>query len=243
MEAYKACEILTVMLQKLQAMHAQTTARKAQGTFPYSPNCTTRSVGTQQYTPADEEKPEHSAAITLGMLSSGGLPAGPVTSAFGTGFPPTPNDSATSNGAQTTGITPIFQGPDLVNGGAMAGASSPFAFFAGPMNAAPEPNTHLDWDAWDSYIQNANVDINPAIEMWPSNIDTQLAGQTLDGSGMPSASGQGQGLGHGLQGGIPGFNNGQSFFCSLLFETETNVAFRRAMEQWRTELGWDMQMQ
>jgi hypothetical protein len=110
LEAYKAYTICGLMLQKIQQIRAQTAANMARGAF--------------QYAAATEEKPEHSAAITLGMLSSGGnnewKSDGP--------YPLTPQSNT------QTGLTPNFP-IDMTT-------PSPFSFFNGVNGDVP---THMDW--------------------------------------------------------------------------------------------------
>lgn len=131
MEAYKANQILGLMIQKFQAMRAQTAARMAQRTFQYSGGNKT----TQQYSPPEDEKPEHSAAITLGMLSSGGLTPGQTT-AFNGPYPPTPG-SANANMADA----PSAESFSVAEQYAMNGAG-PFSFFS---PGGMEAQNNLDW--------------------------------------------------------------------------------------------------
>ena len=129
MEAFKAFHILNVMLEKINTMRAQHAARLAQGAFSYA---APGSQSSQYSPPQDDEKPEHSAAITLGMLSSGGLSTGP--------FPPTPtsNSTATMTDVPSTGLTPNFAMEQ-----AQAAGQSPFNnFFSGASVEAP---INLDW--------------------------------------------------------------------------------------------------
>lgn len=77
-EAYKASETLTIMLKKLR--YNQTNG--APNLYPFS-NAANGSDHSRTYSSRAEEKPEHSAAMTLGMLSHGGI---------------TPNSAAIFNG-------------------------------------------------------------------------------------------------------------------------------------------------
>lgn len=134
MEAFKASEILTVMLKKLQ-MNRAPPGCPAQGIFPF-PGMTNGADATQAYGAPVEEKPEHSAAMTLGMLSNGGM---------------TPNSAAMFNGAfpftntgetQGSGLTPGFPAEQSANG--IPSAPSPLSFF-GNGNSGQDPSANLDW--------------------------------------------------------------------------------------------------
>lgn len=149
MEAYKASVALRVMFDKLkahQAQQAQFTAMKNSGALANPPN---KSAQTKQYvssytiTPdnraygiypngtmsdlnTDDLPPEQSAAMTLGMLSSGGaMSPGSNFAATGMGsMAGLMNDSAMEG---RTGLTPGFSG-DVPS---MGGAASPFSSLFG----------------------------------------------------------------------------------------------------------------
>ena len=135
LEAYKAYSICGVMLQKIQALRAQTMARMA----GYQIAAAANGTATGQMRESDDVKPEHSAAMTLSMLNSSG--------SGGNGewrtepYPLTPQTSqGTSAGQANTGLTPHFamdaQMTDVNN------APSPFAFFNGPNSEVP---ANFDW--------------------------------------------------------------------------------------------------
>ena len=163
-EAFKAQTMINVMLQKIQAVRAQTAARMAQGAFSYAAANGGGSGGgsskgdaaagavpastaqQQQFGPSDDIKPEHSAAITLGMLSSGGQPNG-VPGAYSNGpYPPTPGSTnATMTDLATgSGLTPNFAVDGPPGGAAVnaVNAPSPFSFFNG---ANMEMTSNIDW--------------------------------------------------------------------------------------------------
>jgi hypothetical protein len=103
MEAYKAHSTLSVMLAQLKEHHAtrqqQRSFSSASSTFPTA-------------TPMDDANvaPEHSAAMTLGMLSTGGMTPNSANM-FETRYPPSManllNDPMPQ---QPTGLTPNFNG-------------------------------------------------------------------------------------------------------------------------------------
>jgi hypothetical protein len=149
MEAFKASEILTLMLQKLETMHMQAESRKASnGGFQY-PSTTT------QFTPPDDEKPEHSAALTLGMLSSGGLTPNPGQGQIypGSTYPLTPGTIAGIENIQQSlspGAGVPFNAEQVANG--LPSAPSPFSFLTNPNGGLDMP-TNLDWVS-DSRLVN-----------------------------------------------------------------------------------------
>ena len=151
LEAFKAYSITGVMLQKIQTIRAQTAARMAQGAFQYA--ASTAAAGKQaggsgdfQAGGEDEEKPEHSAAITLGMLSSGGpgssewkpepYPLTPQSNGNGAGGA----SSATPGQGANTGLTP--NNNNFQMDAAMGGAPSPLSFFNG---VGGELAGNVDW--------------------------------------------------------------------------------------------------
>ena len=135
LEAFKAFSIVGVMLQKIQAMRAQTAARMAQGAFQYAASAAGKQAGVFQ---AEDEKPEHSAAITLGMLSSGGPGDWKPEP-----YPLTPQSNGNSGAGSTgpsSGLTPNYPVDSTMGG--MQNAPSPFSFFNG-MDGDMAAN--LDW--------------------------------------------------------------------------------------------------
>merc|ERR1711964_793417 len=150
MEAYKASGVLGIILEKLKM-----TEKKD------------RPTTTEVFAQVDEDslRPEHSAAMTLGMLS-GGL---------------TPNSAAMFNAmAQSPGGT-RYSGMDTNMGQSSNNTGSGIGMMDVPGN--------LDWDAWDSYIQNgANIDasfqFSPTNLDQPLNPDMQQQNQGGDNSGF-----------------------------------------------------------
>ncbi|KAJ5520856.1 hypothetical protein N7463_001309 [Penicillium fimorum] len=109
-------------------------------------------TGAASFEPQDEKQ---NAAMTLGLLSSGMSP-------MNSGPPPF------SDLMFKMGDSPMGIGAGGVSGSAeMPGAPSPFSSMFGQM---PDMQVNLDWDAWDSYIQNPTLDATN--QFWPM-IDTQ----------------------------------------------------------------------
>ncbi|KAL1634399.1 hypothetical protein SLS56_002409 [Neofusicoccum ribis] len=180
MEAYKAHSALNVMLNKLksnQSLRAQNftsapTAYPATTSIPDDANVA----------------PEHSAAMTLGMLSTGALtpnsanmfdnrPSYPASMGNILNDPLPPVSSG-------SGLTPQYTGPS--SSGELNGpvsAASPFSQMFGASNMALQgmdmPSTNLDWEAWDSYVQGTAMDAsNP---MWPMGLPDLMN----DANGLP----------------------------------------------------------
>ncbi|GAQ11932.1 hypothetical protein ALT_9253 [Aspergillus lentulus] len=128
LEAWKAAGILGVMLAKLNLG------------FPDS-NAT-----APAFEPQDEKQ---SAAMTLGLLSSGMNAANSGPPAFNeTGFKVSETPSAPGAFGSTAEVP---------------GALSPFSTMFGQM---PDMQLNLDWDSWDTYIQSSNLDIPN--QWWPT---------------------------------------------------------------------------
>ncbi|KAI0025516.1 fungal-specific transcription factor domain-containing protein [Xylariomycetidae sp. FL0641] len=123
-EAFKAQNILEIMLAKLKNPDAQPAGAES---APYQSDDLFGKFG-----PADMQ-PEHSAAVSLGMLS-GGLTPNNFQSPGGTTYPAI--DLTTGMGAGT-GLTPDFQ-PEL---GGVNNAASPFSMFT---NLGSSSNMAMD---------------------------------------------------------------------------------------------------
>jgi hypothetical protein len=132
LEAFKAEKILSIMLEKLR--NPVPTAGPQSG--PDS------SVSTPPFTNFDQEKPEHSAAMTLGMLSGGLTPGSAAL--FNSASPNSPGgqrfagfDMPMTGDSSSNGLTPGF-GMD----GSYVPAQSPFGMgFGGSMM----DTSNLDW--------------------------------------------------------------------------------------------------
>ncbi|KAG9203544.1 hypothetical protein G6514_002562 [Epicoccum nigrum] len=153
MEAYKAHTTLSVMLSQLKK---DRTIRQAQGSFSSASAFSTN-------TPMDDANvaPEHSAAMTLGMLSTGGM-APNSANMFDQRYPASManllNDPMPQ---QTSGLTPNY-GVTATSGPSGAeNAPSPFSNLFGAslfQNLDLPPTDSINWDAWDSYIQGPGID-------------------------------------------------------------------------------------
>lgn len=216
MEALKAYGVLTAMMSKLQIHEAQLRQAVQQGKF-------TANGFPQGVASTDESTvaPEHSAAMTLGMLSTGAM-----TSDAANMFAQYP---ASAPSQATNGATDYnkFLGTDTTN--APISAASPFSNLFAPNGGVlnMDMGNNIDWvnsafdfpftyqtnhvsqDAWDSFLQNSTVNVDPmagvngggntgnpasGIGLWPGvmnmNVDLNAGGADMangDGNaGLPT---------------------------------------------------------
>ena len=172
MEAYKASHALRVMVDKLKAhqaqqetlrqMPSQQSSQSGTGlqyrghpTFGMIPNGTFGDVNP------DDLPPEQSAAMTLGLLSAGGVsPSGTTMGMIGggmsSGAEKQPSYPASMAGllnepmTDRTGLTPQYSGPDT--GTSMAGPASPFTSMltSGSFMGIDGMGGDIDW-VWSSF--------------------------------------------------------------------------------------------
>ena len=162
MEAYKASVALKLMYDNLKAHQAQRKTQQspqaapAQGyapprmAFGMFPNGSVADVDT------DDLPPEQSAAMTLGMLSSGGMSPGSAFAmnigqvgggekqSYPAGMAGLLNEPMT----ERTGLTPNYSGPDASSAGGqnLAGGDSPFSsMFAPGANFMGMEGSDIDW--------------------------------------------------------------------------------------------------
>ena len=139
MEAFKAAELLAVMIDTIKNMRAQSWNRQQQYQFSDMTNGTT---GTVPYNPPEVEKPEHSAALTLGLLSSGGLT--PNSAAlFNGGFSAAPANVSNLGEMQPMGMSPNFSMDSSGNG--FGSGLNPFTILTNSNGALDLPSSNLDW--------------------------------------------------------------------------------------------------
>ncbi|EON62028.1 hypothetical protein W97_01247 [Coniosporium apollinis CBS 100218] len=164
MEAYKAHATLSYMLSRLKTHQQHQQAQQKFGTaFPRNGMAEDPDVA-----------PEHSAAMTLGMLSTGAL--NPHTPSMYDMKPPYSNFTPdVSQPLQSTGLTSQYS--DTLGTGEQSGVTSTaspyFSTLFGPnlgFQSMDLPSANLDWEVWDSYIQGTAND--PTNQMWdlPSNV-------------------------------------------------------------------------
>lgn len=156
-EAYKASEILTMMLKKLKYCGNQVNTQQAPSPFLY-PNVPNGSEGNQPYGSQQqqtEEKPEHSAAMTLGMLSNGGMtPNNSTPNIFNTNFSPLSNNPMSIGGEtqSPTGLTPSGYSIDQTTNGILQQIPVPFTFLGNGNPIMEMPPSKLDWVSSSSAV-------------------------------------------------------------------------------------------
>lgn len=134
MESYKASEILTIILNKMKDQGQSNASGRpgAPGPFPF-PSLANGNTLSPYPNPMDD-KPEHSAAMTLGMLSSGGLTPNTSGALFNNGYPnPQGNEMQNQGLGQNYGMEQIA-----------ATAASPFSFMTGGAQGGDMP-ANIDW--------------------------------------------------------------------------------------------------
>ncbi|KAI1172400.1 fungal-specific transcription factor domain-containing protein [Nemania sp. FL0916] len=138
-EAFKAWNILRIMLEKIK------TPEPPIADMGETTNQVNNLFGNME---TSEMQPEHTAAITLGMLSGGMTPNGSYQTPGGTTYSNV--DLDTNMGLSTV---PDFQ-PDI---GAISNAASPFSMFTNLGNSSNmNLDQNFDWDVLDNYAQTAN---------------------------------------------------------------------------------------
>lgn len=146
MEAYKASEVLTVILNKLKYSRTQGPGRPPQNPFPFPgigvPGMTT-GTDVPAYGAPVEEKPEHSAAMTLGMLSNGGMTPNSASLFTNGAFNPNIGGNAGMGDMQPSGLTPGYSMEDAANG--IPSAPSPLSFFSNGGPGGDISSANLDW--------------------------------------------------------------------------------------------------
>jgi hypothetical protein len=175
MEAYKASHILGIMLEKV--------------TNPAKQDAPATSTA-EAFSQFDSNglKPEHSAAMTLGMLSGGLSPntaaafnGNAVQSARGTAYGYN-FDMPMGDALASSGLTPNFPSDAANQFTSLNNVASPFSVFgnSGSGTGMMDMPTNLDWDAWDSYIQNGGA-IDPTFQFYPTTDASQPSPQGQQG--------------------------------------------------------------
>ncbi|KAK7527682.1 uncharacterized protein IWZ02DRAFT_132902 [Phyllosticta citriasiana] len=168
MEAYKAHASLSVMLNTLKSSHS---LRQAQSNFATAAAAYPATANLQD---DSNVAPEHSAAMTLGMLSTGALTPNSANMFDNRpSYPASMGNILNDPLSQGTGLAPQCAGPAPT--GEQTGpvsAASPFSQMFGTSSIGLQgidmPSSNLDWEAWDSYVQGTAMD--PNNQMWPMGV-------------------------------------------------------------------------
>lgn len=164
MEAMRASTILEIMLEKINKLCPQQCA---------SPDEVPIKAGLFTDLSPAELKPEHSSAMTLGMLSGGVTPN--TATAFNTTQSPRGTDYLTMDlsipVASEAGFTDL-PAETLALGG---NPGSPFSsmFTMGASSTAMDFTTNFDWDVLENYAQSANWGTDQSFQFFSGNPDQQ----------------------------------------------------------------------
>ena len=171
MESYKASEILSIIINKMKE-RAQSggngTGGRGSGPqpipFPFPNMMGSGNLSNNQYpnpvTQGMEDKPEHSAAMTLGMLSSGGMTPSATNALFnngGSGYPHPPGAGGI-NEMQNQGLNPGYSMEQAANG--IPSAPSPFSFMTGGAQGSDLPG-NIDWVCDNFFFHHIRVSSIP----------------------------------------------------------------------------------
>ncbi|KAM0571626.1 hypothetical protein ACHAP9_003356 [Verticillium nonalfalfae] len=137
-EAFKASKVLEIMLEKIRSPEPSEPIPESTGPFA--------EADTSQ-----DMHPEHSAAVTLGMLSGGMTPnTAAVLASMQQADSQTTFGDVDFGMSGGTGMTPNF--PQDID---MNVPQSPFSMF-GNLEAGGDLMANFDWNAFESYTQSAN---------------------------------------------------------------------------------------
>jgi hypothetical protein len=147
MEATKASNILDIMLERIKK--PQPPAAEASSPTGQVP------MRTDLFTSTAELQPEHSAAMTLGMLSGNVSPNtaaafGSIQSPGGSAYPNPMDLGIPSSAVEPTSGLPDFSASIFGMGGLGGNPGSPFSTMFGALAAEPNPmefvsSSNFDW--------------------------------------------------------------------------------------------------
>ncbi|KAK9797567.1 putative Fungal-specific transcription factor domain-containing protein [Seiridium cardinale] len=165
-EAYKAANILDILLEKI----------KNPNPSPLSMNVDpTKQENLFGNFGSTDLQPEHSAAMTLGMMSTGLTPN--YQSPGGTNYPPL--DLGVRD--MPTGFTPNFFQNESISG--PNNAASPFSMFNN-LGASGDMalDQNFDWAAFENYTQNVNFGEQTSFGYFPDGQQQSPQGTSTDSS-------------------------------------------------------------
>jgi len=175
-EVVKAHGILSHLIEKVKIQfYAQAIRKPDIGPSPpdnydlfSQPMSTTPDPSSDNTMKDDTMRSEHSAAMTLGLLSSGGLT--PRTQ-NALGIPPDVTQTSSAESFKT-GLTPFLQAPSPIPS-ANPNASVPFSFFGQGIGGGYDSSANFGWEEWDNFLAGINSDPNQ-----PWNIPLTPPGST-----------------------------------------------------------------
>ncbi|KAK3330259.1 fungal-specific transcription factor domain-containing protein [Apodospora peruviana] len=164
MEAVKASNILEIMLEKINSPTGSGGASSNPAEIPMKGE-------PFGFTGSPDMQPEHSAAVTLGLLSGGVAPSAgssfsTAQSPGGSSYPPLDIGLGSSGSGSGSGMTPDFSGGGL----GAAGPASPFSMFNGG-NVDFGVGTNFDWDSFENYTQTANWGTDQSFQFFSGNTE------------------------------------------------------------------------
>ncbi|KIV84956.1 hypothetical protein PV11_00701 [Exophiala sideris] len=168
-EAYKASELLNVLLYHIK--------------LPYSPGNAPNAQASDKQNPRSSND-EQTAAMTLGMLQAGGVGSSGQGNSIPQGASPGSQWDKNMLNAGLPFNSDQFN-PGIFGPGA-ANLNSPFPGF-GFGGSELAHNMNLDWEAWDQYMQPPTLTLDPAANLWSNtstsnNLFTQSPDAAGDGS-------------------------------------------------------------
>ncbi|KAK3945257.1 hypothetical protein QBC46DRAFT_360375 [Diplogelasinospora grovesii] len=171
MEAVKASNILEIMLEKLRSPAQGNGGSASPPAVP---------INRDLFGPmadSNDMQPEHSAAMTLGLLSGAGGMSPNSATAFnavnavqspgGTTYPAIDLAGLGPSGEPSSGMTPDFPGDAMIG---LHNASSPFSMF-NMTNNNMDFGTNFDWDSFENFTQTANWGTDQSFQFFSGNTD------------------------------------------------------------------------
>ncbi|KAI9836512.1 MAG: hypothetical protein M1838_005013 [Thelocarpon superellum] len=184
-EAYKAYTTLSIMLEKLDTARATTAAAPLTPMSFAVPGSTPAMSDGPAPFDGDSSKPEHSAALTLGLMSTGGMTPN-TASIFDRATSSTP-----SNNVTMTEATPFSPNFAIEHPNQLGQISSGPPLFPAMGVSSMDVPVNLDWDAFDSYVQDPSLD--PTNQFWPNGgMDFSISSApstTIPTTSAPSGTG------------------------------------------------------
>ncbi|OIW34383.1 hypothetical protein CONLIGDRAFT_566845 [Coniochaeta ligniaria NRRL 30616] len=206
MEAMKASNILELMLERIKKPQPPVPVPTS-ALPPPGADVSLRSANL--FAAAEAElQPEHSAAMTLGMLSGGVSPnTAAAAAAFGGGGIQSPGGSAYPNpmdlgmggggppGGEQVALPDFSTGIFGLTALGSGNPTSPFSTMFGALGgevSAPMPEFgggNFDWDSLENYTQTANWGTDQNFQFFPANPEEQGGGASSESNIYTPSSG------------------------------------------------------
>ncbi|KAF1813659.1 hypothetical protein P152DRAFT_287686 [Eremomyces bilateralis CBS 781.70] len=181
-EAYKAYNTLSATIPKLKTHCAATYGAE----LTSSAGAGFATTGLPSSVDA-KMSPDQSAAMTLGMLSAGGLAANSGNTFYAQQQPPFDGPAGMAAYTGTMGPAGGMAAPEAV------GVTNPFSSLFGPSIGSgfpgmEVPSANLNWDQWDTILQNPPLDSSS--NFWPGTMDLSsgILGADSSTTGAPTTT-------------------------------------------------------